>query len=114
VLGWQYRSIQQNMSVRGRSDVPDALLFADAAADAAAHGLDPWQPFSHGAALVEVRKWARPLDRTESGEQGVPSTQLMHYLNRAEAVTGRKLSWGILTTAASAAVLAERPINSRR
>ena len=97
VLSWQFRSIQQNMSVRGRSDVPDALLFADAAADAAARGLDPWQRFRHGAALVEAKKWNRPLDRTESGEQGVPSTQLMHYLNRAEAVTERKLAWGILT-----------------
>ncbi len=97
VLGWHYRSIQQNMSVRGRSDVPDALLFADATADAAARGLDPWQRFRHGAALVEAKKWNRPLDRTESGEQGVPSTQLMHYLNRAEVSTERRLLWGILT-----------------
>jgi hypothetical protein len=96
-LGWQYISVQQNMSVRGRSDVPDALLFADADSDAAASGLEAWQRFRHGAALVEAKRWNRPLDRTESGEQGVPSTQLMHYLNRAEAVSARRLSWGMLT-----------------
>jgi len=96
-LGWAHISVQQNMSVRGRSDVPDALLFADGAADTAASGLEAWQRFRHGAALVEAKRWNRPLDRTESGEQGVPSTQLMHYLNRAEAVTGRRLSWGMLT-----------------
>jgi len=48
VLGWQHISVQQRMDARGRNDVPDALLFPDAAADAAAAGLEPWQRFRHG------------------------------------------------------------------
>jgi hypothetical protein len=97
VLGWQHKSVQQNMTTKGRKDVPDALLFADAEADERAKGLDPWQRFRHGAALVEAKRWNRPLDREGHGEQGVPSTQIMHYLRRAAVVADGKMPWGILT-----------------
>ena len=85
------------MDARGRNDVPDALLFPDAAADAAAAGLDPWQRFRHGAALVEAKRWNRPLDRAAQGDQGVPAAQVMHYLSRADVITQGKMRWGILT-----------------
>lgn len=97
LLGWEHKSVQQNMTTRGRKDVPDALLFADAEADARARTLDAWQRFRHGSALVEAKRWGRPLDREGQGEQGVPSTQIMHYLRRAAVVADGKMPWGILT-----------------
>lgn len=97
LLGWNHISVQQNLTVRGRKDVPDALLFPDAEADATASGLEPWQRFRHGAALVEAKRWGRPLDRQGAGDQGVPSTQIMHYLQRASVVTEGRMPWGILT-----------------
>lgn len=97
MLGWEHISVQQRMDARGRNDVPDALLFPDAAADAAAAGLEPWQRFRHGSALVEAKRWNRPLDRAAQGDQGVPAAQLMHYLSRADVITGGGMRWGILT-----------------
>ena len=78
MLGWQHKSVQQNMTTKGRKDVPDALLFADEEAAERAKTLDPWQRFRHGAALVEAKRWDRPLDREGQGEQGVPSLSLIH------------------------------------
>jgi hypothetical protein len=97
LLGWEHISVQQNLTVRGRKDVPDALLFPDADADATASGLEPWQRFRHGASLVEAKRWGRPLDRQGAGDQGVPSTQIMHYLQRASVVTEGRMPWGMLT-----------------
>ncbi len=97
MLGWQHKSVQQNMTTKGRKDVPDALLFADGEAAERAKTLEPWQRFRHGAALVEAKRWDRPLDREGQGDQGVPSTQIMHYLRRAAVVADGKMPWGILT-----------------
>lgn len=97
LLGWEHKSVQQNMTTKGRKDVPDALLYADAEADGRARILDPWQRFRHGAALVEAKRWNRPLDREGHGDQGVPSTQVMHYLRRAAVVAEGKMPWGVLT-----------------
>lgn len=97
LLGWDHISVQQNLTVRGRKDVPDALLFPDADADATASLLEPWQRFRHGSALLEAKRWGRPLDRQGNGDQGVPSTQIMHYLQRASIVTESRMPWGILT-----------------
>ena len=97
MLGWDHISVQQNLTIRGRKDVPDALLFPDADADATASGLEPWQRFRHGSALVEAKRWGRPLDRQGTGDQGVPSTQIMHYLQRASVITEGRMLWGILT-----------------
>jgi hypothetical protein len=97
LIGWDHISVQQRMDARGRSDVPDALLFPDAAADAAAADLEPWRRFRHGSALVEAKRWNRPLDRAAQGDNGVPAAQLMHYLSRADVITGGAMRWGILT-----------------
>lgn len=97
LIGWKHKSVQQNMTTKGRKDVPDALLFADAESDERAKTLEPWQRFRHGAALVEAKRWNRPLDREGPAEQGIPSTQIMHYLRRAAVVADGKMPWGILT-----------------
>ena len=97
-LGWRHLSVQQNMSAKGRSDVPDALLFLDGESADAAARREPSARFELGACLVEAKRWGAPLDRAGDRQQlQAPSTQLMHYLRRADDVTGGKLRWGILT-----------------
>jgi hypothetical protein len=99
-IGWSDMSVQQNLSVKAREDVPDALLFGDAEAKAKAAPLSPWQRFQHGLCVVEAKRWHRVLDREEArrkGEDGVPSTQMLRYLRRVDDVTKGGLRWGMLT-----------------
>ena len=102
-LGWTASLRQQNLSARGREDVPDGLLFADDAAKARANGLDEdWRRYAHGLAVVELKRWRRPLDRRSGrrGEETAPSTQMLRYLRRVDDLTTGKLRWGILTNGA--------------
>lgn len=99
-IGWADLSVQQNLSVQARDDVPDALLFPNAGAKAKAAPLLPWQRFQHGVCVVEAKRWNRVLDREEArrkGEDGVPSTQMLRYLRRVDDVTNSSLRWGMLT-----------------
>ena len=101
-IGWGERVfVQPNASVKGRSDVPDALLFADDFAhERARHEMNDWQRFKHGLCVVEAKRWCRLLDRVEKGkeaDEGVPSTQMLRYLRRADDVTEGTLRWGVLT-----------------
>lgn len=105
-LGWTDWLRQQNLAVRGRDDVPDGLLFANADAKAQANKFDEtWKRYAHGLVLVESKRWGRPLDRRTGGRSSVeeitaPSTQMLRYLRRADDITGGKLRWGILTNGA--------------
>jgi hypothetical protein len=99
-VGWHHRDVQPNASVKARHDVPDALLFADAAAKTAAGAVDPWRRFAHGLCVVEAKRWGRALDREErgrKGEEGTPSSQMLRYLRRVDDITDGALRWGILT-----------------
>src|SRR3546814_13226901 len=63
-LGWSESLRQQNLSAGGRLDVPDGLLFIDDdAKDRANAQPEEWRRFEHGAAVVESKRWARPLDQ---------------------------------------------------
>ena len=77
VIGWgDLVHVQPNASVKGRKDVPDALLFADDdARNRARLESDDWKRFKHGLCVVEAKRWNRVLDREEKGakaEEGVP------------------------------------------
>ncbi len=98
-LGWSESLRQQNLTVSGRDDVPDGLLFADAEAKASANAQgDQWRRYSHGLAVVESKRWARPLDRASGRDEATaPSTQMLRYLRRIDDLTSGKLRWGILT-----------------
>ncbi len=98
-LGWSESLRQQNLTVSGRDDVPDGLLFADAQAKASANAEgDQWRRYAHGLAVVESKRWARPLDRASGqNEATAPSTQMLRYLRRIDDLTSGKLRWGILT-----------------
>jgi hypothetical protein len=98
-LGWSESLRQQNLTVTGRDDVPDGLLFADAAAKASANAQgDQWRRYGYGLAVVESKRWARPLDRASGrDETTAPSTQMLRYLRRIDDTTSGSLRWGILT-----------------
>jgi hypothetical protein len=101
-LGWTDVLRQQNLTISGRLDVPDGLLFADAAAKAQANsGAQEWQRYSHGLAVVESKRWGRPLDRADRRDEATaPSTQMLRYLRRIDDLTHGQLRWGILTNGA--------------
>ena len=100
LLGWESTLRQQNLSARGRDNVPDGLLFADAAAKDRANGFaDEWRRYEFGLAIVESKRWLRPLDRRSGrrGEETAPSAQMLRYLRRVDDLTTGALRWGILT-----------------
>jgi hypothetical protein len=102
-LGWTATLTQQNLSVSGRDDVPDGLLFADAAAKSQATAFpEQWKRYALGLAVVESKRWQRPLDRNsgKGGEETAPSTQMLRYLRRIDDLTKGKLRWGMLTNGA--------------
>lgn len=101
LLGWSAYLPQQTVSVSGRRDVPDILLFQDedAKSRALAEGTENAR-YRHGIAVVESKKWQRPLDRSEAGgphDRGIPAAQMLRYLSRAEVSSDRAIQWGILT-----------------
>lgn len=103
-LGWSDYLTQQNLSEKGRVDVPDGLLFIDAEAKAKANShAEEWKRFEFGAAVVESKRWGRALDRAEGrkgADRDTPSTQLLRYLRRIDDYTRGALRWGILTNGA--------------
>ena len=102
-LGWSASLRQQNLSAAGREDVPDGLLFADEAAKGRANAfVQEWRRYEHGLAVVESKRWRRPLDRRSgrAGEESAPSTQMLRYLRRVDDLTTGALRWSILTNGA--------------
>ncbi|MCY4264992.1 MAG: restriction endonuclease [Gammaproteobacteria bacterium] len=100
ILGWKASLRQQNLSLRGREDVPDGLLFKDnVTKDLANTFHEEWKRYRIGSAIVECKRWARPLDRRSgrSGEETAPSTQLLRYLRRVDDLSEGGVRWGILT-----------------
>lgn len=102
-LGWSHYLTQQNLTSKGRMDVPDGLLFINEAAKEQANThADEWKRYGHGAAVIEAKRWNRPLDRRSSrrSEETAPSTQLIRYLRRIDDYTAGGCRWGILTNGA--------------
>lgn len=102
-LGWEQFMRQQNLSAKGRDDVPDGLLFSDAEAKIEADRFpEEWKRYQFGIAIVESKRWRRPLDRQSGkrGEELAPSTQMLRYLRRVDDLTTGNLRWGILTNGA--------------
>ncbi|MCL2344465.1 MAG: Eco57I restriction-modification methylase domain-containing protein [Desulfobulbus sp.] len=104
-LGWGDDWLPQvNATGKGREDVPDYLLFAEpqAKASALAEKKDV-DRYRHGIAILEAKRWLRPLDRGDSSDAldpGAPSSQMLRYLSRTEVVSDRVIKWGMLTNGA--------------
>jgi hypothetical protein len=100
-LGWRSLLPQQTTSGHGRRDVPDYLLFADPEAKAAAHAESrEADRYLHGVAVLEAKRWQRPLDRgdlADAFDDGAPSTQMLRYLSRAVTASQNRIRWGVLT-----------------
>ena len=76
------------------------MLFESAEIKAKANGFpEEWKRYEFGRAVVESKRWARPLDRRSGrrGEETAPSTQMLRYLRRIDDITNGALRWGILT-----------------
>ncbi len=111
LLGWSDAWISQvNLSETGREDVPDFLLLPSPEAKTRALALSDDQRASHGIALLEAKRWLRPLDRREESagaktrkrfDFGAPSSQMLRYLSRADVMSDRAVKWGILTNGAA-------------
>ncbi len=102
-LGWSEHLRQQNLTTRGRDDVPDGVLYVDAAAkDRAIAHAEEWRRYEFGAAIVESKRWNRPLDRRseQRSEVTAPSTQMLRYLRRVDDLTNGGVRWGVLTNGA--------------
>jgi hypothetical protein len=102
-LGWNASLRQQNLTAHGREDVPDGILFKDESAKTAANRFsEEWRQYELGLAVVESKRWQRPLDRRSGrrGEETAPSTQMLRYLRRVDDLTTGRLRWGILTNGA--------------
>ena len=103
-LGWGDGTLPQvNLSGKRREDVPDMLLFANSAAKATALPLKDDQRYRHGLAILEAKRWLRPLDRgdtSEATDPDAPSSQMLRYLSRADVVSDRAVKWGLLTNGA--------------
>ena len=102
LLGWTEHLRQQNLAPRGRSHVPDGLLFADDETKDCANTCQESQRYAFGLAIVESKRWHETLDRgaKNDGERIAPSTQMLRYLRRVDDLTQGKLRWGILTNGA--------------
>lgn len=97
-LGWDAFLPQQKAAMKGRADVPDYLLFADANAKSRAlRRADEGGRYQDGAAVLEAKSWQRPLDRGAGSRGEVPSTQMLRYLSRVEILSERDIQWGMLT-----------------
>ncbi len=104
-LGWGDDYLPQvNLSKTRREDVPDVLLFSDAASkgQALAESKDD-RRYLHGLAILEAKRWRRPLDRgdgSDTTDPGAPSSQMLRYLSRVDVVSDRRIKWGMLTNGA--------------
>ncbi|MDP2639484.1 MAG: restriction endonuclease, partial [Betaproteobacteria bacterium] len=102
LLDWQDLCLRQaTTSGARREDVPDLLLFPDAnAKQAALKEKRDDRRYRQGIAILESKRWLRPLDRGEATDRldpGTPSNQILRYLSSAEVASDRAVRWGMLT-----------------
>jgi hypothetical protein len=99
ILGWEDFLTQQTLATKGRSDVPDYLLFLNKENKKVAQAIpDQWERYKHGLTILEAKAWDTPLDRKGKEKlDRVPSSQLLRYLTHVDVQSDGKIRWGILT-----------------
>ncbi len=105
LLGWAGDTLPQvNADPKGRESVPDLLLFANPAQKALAQAeTKDDRRYRHGLAILEAKRWLRPLDRGDNLDHfdpDAPSSQMLRYLSRVDGASDRAVKWGILTNGA--------------
>ena len=99
LLGWEDYLPQQGAA--RNEDIPDHLLFADAASKAQAGARANSQDrYLDALAIEESKRFGLPLDNRDGSDRvqrGTPHGQILRYLSTAETVTDGRIRWGILT-----------------
>ncbi len=99
LLGWTDYLPQQ--ATTGHEDIPDHLLFLDAASKGRATATSNAKDrFRYAAVIEESKRLGVPLDtRDKDGTTGTgtPHGQILRYLSTADNVADGRLRWGILT-----------------
>ena len=99
LLGWNDYLPQQGAA--RNEDIPDHLLFADAASKAQAGARANSQDrYLDALAIEESKRFGLPLDNRDGSDRvqrGTPHGQVLRYLSTAETVTDGRIRWGILT-----------------
>ena len=99
LLGWNDYLPQQGAA--RNEDIPDHLLFADAALKAQAGARANSQDrYLDALAVEESKRFGLPLDNRDGSDRvqrGTPHGQILRYLSTAETVTDGRIRWGILT-----------------
>ena len=99
LLGWRDYLPQQGAA--RNEDIPDHLLFADAASKAQASARANSQDrYLDALAIEESKRFGLPLDNRDGSDRvqrGTPHGQVLRYLSTAESVTDGRIRWGILT-----------------
>ena len=94
LLGWADYLPQQG--VARNEDIPDHLLFADAAAkQQAAAERNAGDRLRHATVVEESKRFGLSLDGRE--RSGTPHGQILRYLATAEIASEGRIRWGILT-----------------
>ena len=94
LLGWADYLPQQG--VAHNEDIPDHLLFADAAAkQQAAAERNAGDRLRHATVVEESKRFGLSLDSRE--RSGTPHGQILRYLATAEIESEGRIRWGLLT-----------------
>ena len=106
-LGWPDYLPQQGLSparpgsVARNEDIPDHLLFADAASrDRAAAHKASGERYREALVVQESKRFGLPLDARDSGDRAQPGTphgQILRYLETARIASDGRIRWGMLT-----------------
>ncbi len=99
LLGWTDYLPQQ--ATTGHEDIPDHLLFLDAASkERAAATSNAKDRFRYAAVVEESKRLDVPLDAHDKDGTtgtGTPHGQILRYLSTAEIESDGRIRWGILT-----------------
>ena len=96
-LGWNHYLPQQGL--QRNEDIPDHVLFPDAAAKETAASRSSSQARYLDALLIEESKrfGLRLDDREVTGQSSTPHRQILRYLATAEIASEGRIRWGMLT-----------------
>ena len=98
-LGWTDHLPQQGTT--GNEDIPDNLLFIDAASKHRAAGRpNPQERYQDAAVVEESKQFGLKLDaitKAPGQHSKTPHSQILQYLSTAEIASESRIRWGFLT-----------------
>ena len=98
-LGWTDHLPQQGTT--GNEDIPDNLLFIDAASKGRAAGRpNPQERYQDAAVVEESKQFGLKLDaitKAPGQHSKSPHSQILQYLSTAEIASESRIRWGFLT-----------------